>query len=262
MKINPTTPIFLLILGFLAVPFVAKSSDWLPSDSLSKSKMKPESEGYWGGISLNKVQMGQFQGDLEDYTASLGAPTHLGMKLDHVTESWRIELNPLEYRQRFIGEYIAFTTGLGFDWWHVGIDDERILYFNPDEERVMSNFVNSDTLTINSNKLDAVYLRLPFLLSLRTSRSGDEGLHIEGGLVGGYRIWSQYQTNFTSGGTETEEVVSDFPINPFQLHARLAFGFGNVSLLTEASLLPFFEETRSPNLHSLSVGLQFAFNGK
>ena len=262
MKTKTTPPIFLLILGVLALPFDAQSSDWLEGDSISKSKKKPESEGYWGGISLNKVLMGQFQGDLEDYDASLGAPTHLGMKLDHVTESWRVELNTFEYRQRFIGEYIAFTTGLGFDWWHVGIDDERMLYFNEEEERVMSNLIGSDTLTISANSLDAVYLRIPFLVSLRTSRKGDKGLHVEAGLVGGVRIWSQYKTRFESGGIETEQTTSDFPINPFQVHARLAIGFGNVSLLTEASLLPFFEEIRSPNIHSLSIGLQFAFNGK
>ncbi|MDE0979785.1 MAG: outer membrane beta-barrel protein [Flavobacteriales bacterium] len=262
MKANTIHPIFLLILGILAFPFNATSFDWLESDSLSKSKKKPESEGYWGGISLNKVLMGQFQGDLEDYNASLGAPAHLGMKLDHVTESWRIELNPFEYRQRFIGEYIAFTTGLGIDWWHVGIDDERILYFNEEDERVMSNFIGSDTLTINSNSLDAVYLRVPFLVSLRTSRKGDKGLHVEAGLVGGVRIWSQYKTHYESGGTETEQTTSDFPINPIQLNARVALGLGNVSLLAEASLLPYFEEIRSPNLHSLSIGLQFAFNGR
>ena len=111
MQTNTTPTLLLLIFGMTAFPFEAKSSDWLESDSLSKSKKKPESEGYWGGISLNKVLMGQFQGNLEDYDAYWGAPTHLGMKLDHVTESWRVELNPFEYRQRFIGEYIAFTTG-------------------------------------------------------------------------------------------------------------------------------------------------------
>ena len=262
MQTNKTPTLLLLIFGMVAFPFDAKSSDWLEGDSLSKSKKKLESEGYWGGISLNKVLMGQFQGDLEDYDASLGAPTHLGMKLDHVTESWRIELNPFEYRQLFIGEYIAFTTGLGFDWWHVGIDDERILYFNEEEERVMSNFIGSDTLTINSNSFDAVYLRVPFLVSLRTSRKGDKGLHVEAGLVGGVRVWSQYKTRHELGGIETEQMTSDFPINPIQLNARVALGLGNISLLAEASLLPFFEEIRSPDLHSLSIGLQFAFNGK
>ena len=262
MTSNFTSSAFLLTISLLLNSIEAKSSESFSNDSIPSEKKKPTSEGYWGGISLNIVSMAQFQGDLEDYNASLGAPQHLGMKLDDATESWRFELNPFEYRQRLIGEYIGLTTGLGFDWWHVGIDDEHMLYFNEEEERVMSTLMGGDSISISKNHLDAVYLRLPMLVSLRTSRNGDQGMHIEAGLVGGYRIWSQYKTNYQNGGVKTEETVDDFPINPYQLHARLAMGFGNVSLLTEVSLLPFFEENRSPALHSLSLGLQFAFNGK
>ena len=262
MKINFNPAYILLTCGLFLIASDAFSNENLVNDTIPQPSKKPSSEGYWGGLSLNLVSMAQFQGDLEDYDASFGAPDHLGMELDDISESWRVELNPFEHRQRFIGEYIAFTTGLGFDWWHVGIDDEHLLYFSEDEERVMSTFIGSDSLAISKNHLDAVYFRLPLLVSLRTSRKGDQGMHVEAGLVGGYRIWSQYKTKYKHGGIQTEQTVDAFPINPFQLHARFAVGFGNVSLLTEVSLLPFFEESRSPEVHSLSLGLQFAFNGK
>lgn len=255
-------PLILLYLLTSIVSLEAMSTEYLVKDTIPSSKKKPISEGYWGGISLNVVSMAQFQGDLESYNTSFGAPDHLGMELDDLTESWRVELNPFEYRQRFIGEYIAFTTGIGFDWWHIGIADEQSLYFAETEERVMAEQLSNDSIQVSRNHLDAVYLRLPILISLRTSRNGDQGLHIEAGLVGGYRIWSQYKNIYQTGANEIEITNKSFPINPYQLHARLALGFGNVSLLGEVSLLPFFEENRSPALHSMSLGLQFAFNGK
>ena len=82
------------------------------------------------------------------------------MVTDDALTSWRMELNPFEYRQRILGEFVAFTTGLGFDWWHFGVDNEHILQLDESTEMVTAQAVSGDSLNMQKNQLNAVYLRL------------------------------------------------------------------------------------------------------
>ncbi len=71
-----------------------------------------------------------------------------------------------------------------------------------------------------------------------------------------------YEYEYKMNGSTSNFKEDNFPINPLQINARIGIGFKNVSLLGEASLLPFFDEvqTDAPTMHSFSLGLQFAFN--
>jgi len=228
----------------------------------TRTNEKRESEGYWGGISLSAASMGQFQGNLEDYSATLGARPDLGIITNDALESWRLELNPFEYRQRILGEFVGFTTGLGFDWWHYGLDNSHILIHDEANNIITSEPISNDTINIQKNQLNAVFLRLPLLVSIRTARSGSKGLHVEAGFVGGYLLGNSYQYEYQKNGSTTKVKEKDFRVNPVQVNARIGVGFKNVSLLGEASLLPFFDEvqTDQPTMHAFSLGLQFAFN--
>jgi hypothetical protein len=266
MNMNKASSVLLLVLVSslsTGVSATESFSQAFACDSVTTPKKeKKDSEGYWGGISISAVSMAQFQGNLEDYDATWGARDGLGLITDDALSSWRLELNPFEYRQRILGEFVGFTTGLGFDWWHVGVDNEHILQHDEAEDVVGSQVFNPDTLDIQKNNINAVYLRVPMLVSLRTSRSGSKGLHVEAGFVGAYMLGGSYQYEYRQAGSTTSVEEEDFPINPLQINARIGVGFKNVSLLAEASLLPFFEEEQvdQPTMHAFSLGLQFAFN--
>lgn len=251
----------LILFCFLTFSSAAFAEGGFSSKSDS-TKTKGESEGYWGGISLSTASMGQFQGDLEDYSATLGARPDLGIITNDALTSWRLELNPFEYRQRILGEFVGFTTGLGFEWWHYGIDNSHILTHDEASELITAEVFSADSLNIQKNQLNAVFLRLPLLVSVRTARSGSKGLHIEAGLVGAYLLGNSYRYEYNLGGSTTTVKEDDFPVNPLQINARIGIGFKNVSLLGEASLLPFFDEvqTDQPTMHSFSLGMHFAFN--
>jgi len=262
-RLSMKTSRLILLLFLSGVQSHAVASTWMNAQNDStQTKSKSESEGYWGGISLSAASMAQFQGNLENYDASWGARPDLGMVTDDALISWRMELNPFEYRQRILGEFVAFTTGLGFDWWHFGVDNEHILQLDESTEMVTALEVSGDSLNMQKNQLNAVYLRLPLLISLRTARSGSKGLHVEAGLVGGYLLGRSYEYEYKMNGSTSNFKEDNFPINPLQINARIGIGFKNVSLLGEASLLPFFDEvqTDAPTMHSFSLGLQFAFN--
>ena len=96
---------------------------------------------------------------------------------------------------------------------------------------------------------------------LHTYKRGGNGFHLEAGVVGGFLLHGQYI--FEKKPVHPPRIQrEDFPVNPFQLHGRMAIRFGKMSLLGEVSLLPFFDESPldTPSMHSFSVGLQFRFS--
>lgn len=264
--------LFLWVLAaFGAYSMDLQATEWHPhvldtngslalNDSVAKAEKK-ESQGHWGGISFNAVSMAQFQGNLEVDVPTWGSREDLGLVIDDVAESFRIELNPFEYRLRLLGEFVGLTTGLGFDWWHIGISDQRQLFFNDSLDMVQADFSISSNAQMKKNQLDGVYLRVPLLASIRTARSGSKGMHIEAGFVAAYLIHGKYTYEYKLGG-QTTNISKDFPISPIQMNARLGVGFKNVSLLSEANLTSFFQENPAdqPSLHAFSIGLHFAFN--
>ena len=252
----------ILLLSAFVLAGSATALAHCPTDSTATEKKRPfESKGNWSGISFNALSMAQFQGDLENYDATWGAREDLGLITDDAFESFRLSINPFEKRQKLLGEFFGITTGIGFDWLRLGVDPARQLVFNEATSTVMAETINLDATNIRVNRVNAVYLRVPVLASVHLFRSGGKGLHAEGGLVAGYLLHGKYNREYEQGTTDyvTEE---DFPVAPIQLSARLGVGFGNVSLLGEAALLPFFDESPadSPSMHSFSLGLQIALN--
>lgn len=233
-----------------------------PTDSTTTENKRPvESKGNWSGLSFNALSMAQFQGNLENYDATWGAREDLGLITDDAFESFRLSINPFEKRQKLLGEFFGITTGIGFDWIRLGVESDRKLSYEESTATVVAEAFDLTNTSVEVNRVNAVYLRVPVLASVHLFRSGGKGLHAEGGLVGGYLLHGKYNREYQQGNTDfvTEE---DFPVSPLQLSARLGVGFGKVSLLGEAALLPFFDEnpTGAPSMHSFSVGLQIALN--
>ena len=231
-----------------------------PSDSTdTREKKKIESKGNWRGLSFNALSMAQFQGNLEDYTATWGAREDLGLITDDAFESFRFSINPFERRQKLLGEFFGFTTGIGFDWIRLGIAPDRVLGYDEESDTVVAYDLQPVSTEVEINRINAVYLRVPLLASVHLFRAGSSGLHAEGGLVAGYLLHGKYNREYKLGATRTV-TEEDFPVSPLQLSARIGVGFGKVSLLGEAALLPFFEENPadSPSMHSFTVGIQVA----
>lgn len=231
-----------------------------PTDSTETRSERPvESKGNWSGLSFSALSMAQFQGNLEDYNATWGAREDLGLITDDAFESFRLSINPFEKRQKLLGEFIGITTGIGFDWIRLGIATDHQLAYDESNETVIATVLEPNAMDVTINRVNAVYLRVPVLASVHLFRTGGKGLHAEGGLVAGYLLHGKYNREFQVGATETA-TEEDFPVAPLQLSARIGVGFGKVSLLGEAGLLPFFDENPldSPSMHSFTVGIQVA----
>ncbi len=238
------------------------SANTCPTDSTEvRNKRKMESNGNWSGLSFSALSIAQFQGNLENYTATWGAREDLGLVTDDAFDSFRISINLFERRQKLLGEFLGITTGIGFDWIRLGVTPDRVLRYDASSETVVATVLEPNSVDVSVNRINAVYLRVPVLASVHLFRSGGRGLHAEGGFVAGYLLHGKYNRELQSGTTDTV-TEEDFPVAPLQLSARIGVGFGKVSLLGEAALLPFFDENPadSPSMHSFSVGIQVALS--
>ena len=138
-----------------------------PSDSIdTRREKKIESKGNWRGLSFNALSMAQFQGNLEDYTATWGAREDLGLITDDAFESFRFSINPFERRQKLLGEFFGFTTGIGFDWIRLGIAPDRVLGYDEESDTVVAYDLQPVSTEVEINRINAVYLRVPLLASV------------------------------------------------------------------------------------------------
>lgn len=175
------------------------------------------------------------------------APEVWHLETANVSTNWRLEANPIEYRQRILGNLVGITTGVGVDWWRFGID--AAYRWQQDTSAVLAQSVGGGEVL--RNRVNMGWVRIPLLASVRTAREADKGLHIEAGAVAGYRVFGNLVREFKSGGSVIREASSDLAFNTFQLNARVLVGIRKVSVFAEVPLLPVFT---SPSDHFASVG--------
>jgi hypothetical protein len=175
------------------------------------------------------------------------APQGWHLETANVSSNWRLEANPIEYRQRILGNLVGITTGVGVDWWRFDIDAEY--RWQPDTQAVVVENVGSGEVL--RNRVNMGWVRIPLLASVRTAREADKGLHVEAGAVAGYRVFGGLVREYKSSGSVTRESSNDLAFNTFQLNARVLVGIRKVSVFAEVPLLPLFT---SPSDHFASVG--------
>ena len=176
-----------------------------------------------------------------------GTPEEWHLETANVSSNWRLEANPIEYRQRILGNLVGITTGVGVDWWRFGID--AAYRWQQDTSVVLAQSTGGGEVL--RNRVNMGWVRIPLLASVRTAREADKGLHIEAGAVAGYRVFGNLVREFKSGGSVIREASSDLAFNTFQLNARVLVGIRKVSVFAEVPLLPVFT---SPSDYFASVG--------
>lgn len=238
-----------------------------PSDSArsvsAEERKKWGQQGNWAGFG---VGTGIFlhHADLQSWDpwrllsdeVIFEAPAAWELETANVASNWRLEANPIEYRQRILGNLVGITTGVGVDWWRVGIDNAY--RWNPDTASIDVQAVGGGEVL--RNRLNMGWVRIPVLASIRTAKEADKGLHIEAGAVGGYRVFGVLARETKTGGSVVRETSHDLAINTFQLNARVLVGIRKVSVFIEAPLLPLFTEAPDRFAAAGTLGLHFAMH--
>ena len=173
------------------------------------------------------------------------------IELDHRHSlSWRFNL--FEQKIRIVKDYAGIITGVSLAYNSYSFDKNVALFSNSD-----STFAVLDTVAqYSKNKLRATYLQVPLLLEFNTSNDPERTFHVAAGIIGGWKIGSQYKQKFESEGKEYKVKVSDdFNFSPLTLDATARIGYRNLTLFATYGLTSLFKDDKGPEVYPVTVGL-------
>ena len=160
-------------------------------------------------------------------------------------------LNLFETRFPIVGRHFGLVTGLGFDWDRYAFERNVSIGSKPD-----STWAYEDGTDYDKNKLKTTFLRVPLLLELNTSEDPEKSFHLSVGVIGGWRIHSKFDQEFTIDGTEHHiEKVAKFNVNSFRYSLTTRLGYDDYNLFFEYSPMPLFERGEGPELYPFSAGV-------
>lgn len=225
----------------------------------------PGSVGHWNGFSVGTVLLTDqamlpgFEGAvLEDDLFLAG----------NVFNSWHVGVAFGEFRQRIFTDQIGLTTGLGLDWMRLKVNAEQIqgnTALMPDVANAPLDTAGNWAVDTQKSHVQAGYLRVPLLLSLRTASSAEDGLHLEAGIVGGVRLFSSYVHKYSDDDNRYKDRISGFGLSPLQLNGRITIGYENISVFSEFALNQLFggvntdpvSSVVAPVVYPWTIGLVF-----
>lgn len=164
--------------------------------------------------------------------------------------SWRFNL--LEQKIRIAKDYAGIITGVSLVYNSYSFNKNVAMFSNAD-----STFAVLDTVSqYSKNKLRATYLQVPLMLEFNTSNDPERTFHIAAGIIGGWKIGSQYKQKFDTDGKEYKVKVSDdFNLSPLTLDATARIGYRNLTLFATYGLTSLFKEDKGPEVYPVTVGL-------
>ena len=221
-----------------------------PSDSLSGSIDTPDVPTkndltHWGGLDLGVNFLVNSDNKMK-YPAN-----DEWIELDQAHSlSWRFNL--FEQKIRIVKDYAGIITGVSLVYNSYSFDKNVALFANSD-----STFAVLDTVSqYSKNKLRATYLQVPLMLEFNTSNDPERTFHVAAGIIGGWKIGSQYKQRFESEGKEYKVKVSDdYNLSPLTLDATARIGYRNLTLFATYGLTSLFKNDKGPEVYPITVGL-------
>ena len=220
-------------------------------------KKDPGRMGHWKGSGFGTVML-----TTRPEEHALGGMDLLespfGLQTGNALSSWSIQVNPFEYRYPIIGDAFGITTGLGFDWLRFKVNPQTVLSRTEDGALAVAT---DSVYNVSRNYLSLTYVRIPLLFSLRTQSDPKAAFHLEAGVVGGIHLHNQYIRKYSDAESKYAYKVKGFGMNPLQLNARLALGYGEFSVFTEVPFRPLWNESAigdNPRIYPMTIGVIFS----
>lgn len=206
-------------------------------------------EAHWAGLDFgfNMLMNSSFKQEFGDDS----------FLKNNIGKSQVWNLNLLEHKFKIVKEYVGLTTGLGFSFTQIGINNNYVLRTNADTTFAVLDTVNN----YSKNKLKASYVTVPLLLEFNTNKDNDKGFYLATGVVGGYKIGSRYKQIYEVNGDRVKSIKKDdYNLNPFKLDATVRLGHDTWGAFINYSLLPVFNSGATKvEAFPLTAGLTLNF---
>jgi hypothetical protein len=208
-----------------------------------KEKKKKDIKHIWAGVELG----------LNGYSNIAGATTLPGSSmytLDYL-RSTVVNINPFERNFKLYKNYIALTTGLGFQFNRFMFEKDFSII--PLKSGLLE--VNSNTL-FKKNMLKASYLTIPLLIQFNTNEKHEKSFHVAIGGQFGLRLGSRTKQVWNDDGDKKKEItISNFNLNPIQYGLTARIGYGNFNIFANYNLSSMFKNNKGPELYAFQIGV-------
>ena len=210
-----------------------------------KKKVKKENEikHVWAGFELG------FNG-YSNKQLNTTLPNGGAYNLDYLRSNV-VNINPFERNISLYKNYIALTTGIGFQFNRFMFDNNYTL--TPFKDSIQTNLA---AVSFSKNMLKASYLTVPLLFQFNTSKNHGKSFHFAVGGQFGLKLGSRSKQVYYADGDKKRDIYkSDYNLNPFQYGLTARVGYGKVNVFANYNLSQVFKNGKGPELYPFQIGL-------
>lgn len=217
------------------------------SFTISVPSWNRDYDPHWAGFGVGFANFSDASLSLNDVD---GISLNSGKSLDY-------NLNVFEKAYPISRNGWAVVTGLGMRWTRYRLDKNE--YFK-EIDGVTALLPAPEGVTYKSSKLGTTHITIPLLLEWQNPHRKSE-LFFSAGLVGAIKTWSSSKVVYrdSDGDKHKQKMDSGMNIRPFNIDVLIQGGLDNVGFYARYSPMTMFEKNKGPELHPVSIGLQFHF---
>lgn len=208
-----------------------------------KDKKENEIKHIWAGVELG---FNGYSNKLFNTTLPNGGAYALDYLRSNV-----VNINPFERNISLYKNYIALTTGLGFQFNRMMFENNTTLVPFKDSIQVIAS-----STSFSKNMLKASYLTVPLLLHFNTSKNHDKSFHFAVGGQVAVKLGSRSKQVYDVDGDKKRDIYkNDFNLNPFQYGLTARVGYGQVNVFANYNLSEVFKSGKGPELYPFQIGV-------
>lgn len=202
---------------------------------------------HWAGFGMGFANFSDASFNFNDVD---GVALNSGKSLDY-------NLNLFETAYPFSSYGWAVVTGAGMRWTRYSLDNNE--YFM-EKDGITSLFPAPEGITYKSSKLSTTHITIPLLVEWQNPRRKTQ-LFFSAGLVGSIKTWSSSKVVYrdSNGDKHKQKLDSGMNIRPFTIDVLVQGGINCIGVYARYSPMTMFEKGKGPELHPVSIGLQFHF---
>ena len=213
-----------------------------------KKKHKPRFSPHWAGL---KVGLNNYV--TPDFSMVL-PPGEEFMDLN-TGKSWNWNLDVADIGVGFGTSYAGILSGLGFEFINYNFDGQNNI-MKDDVTGDIVEYIPSYAGNITKSKMNIAYMTAPLLLEFQIPTGGNRRIHINGGVIGGVKLWSNTKIKYKESGQKSKEKrKGDYNLSPLRWGFAASVGYGEVSIFGRYYMTTLFKEGMGPELQPFTVGL-------
>jgi hypothetical protein len=213
------------------------------SKDTNKIKKGNEIKHIWAGVELG---FNAYSNKLLNTTLPNGGAYALDYLRSNV-----VNINPFERNISLYKNYIALTTGIGFQFNRMMFENNTTLVPFKDSIQIVETGVS-----FSKNMLKASYLTVPLLLQFNTSKNHDKSFHFAVGGQVAIKLGSRSKQVYDADGDKKRDIYkSDFNLNPFQYGLTARVGYGKFNVFANYNLSEVFKSGKGPELYPFQIGV-------